>query len=78
MEQVLPSSQFKQQVSTLLYMNFMNPLDVQSQFFQMDITFQRKSGENCNLEFRFAMGKYQVNTWIAHLLLQQFGLPIQK
>lgn len=48
----------------------MNSPAVQSQIFQMDINFHRESGENCNLDFHFAMGRDQGNTWLAHLLSQ--------
>lgn len=63
---------------TLFNMNFMNSPAVQSQIFQMDITFHRESGENCNLDFCFARGRDQGNIWLARLLSQQFGLPIQE
>lgn len=59
-------------------MSLTHPPSTQSQIFQVDITFQRESGEKCNLDFHFAMGKHQMNTWVGNLLLQQFGLPIQK
>lgn len=65
-------------IQTLFNMNFMNSPAVQSRIFQMDNTFHRESGENCNLDFCFARGWDQGNTWLAHLLSQKFGLPIQK
>lgn len=56
----------------------MNSPVVQSQIFQMDITFHRELGENCNLDFHFAVGRGWGSTWLAHIPSQQFGLPYRK